>query len=79
MTRVDPPIQRRRDINLVLLATRHVGASLFPITKWPVSVQVCPIWVDHPESRDRFSRVENESIGWAELYRTEQDAQITIG
>ena len=76
MTRLDPPIQRRRDINLVLLATRHVGASLFPITKWPVSVHVCRIRVDNPESRDSFLQIEFKSIAWAELYRTEQDARI---
>jgi len=63
------------DVNLVLLATRHVGISLFPITKWPPAVYVVRMYGDDPESRDKFSQGEFELIAWAELYRTEHDAR----
>ena len=83
LVRIDPPIPGREysgvgdfDINLVLLATRHVGASLFPINEWPIYVHVaCPL-VPNPESRDTFLDGGFTSLAWAELYRTELDARI---
>ena len=74
LARIDPPIPGREysgvgdlDINLVLLATRHVGASLFPINAWPIYVHVaCPL-VPNPESRDTFLEGEFKSLAWAEL------------
>jgi hypothetical protein len=42
LARIDPPIIDQRhgseaqNIDIVLLATRHKGASLFPVTQWPV-------------------------------------------
>jgi hypothetical protein len=41
LVRIDPPLPGQkyglqgRDIDVVLVATRHQGASLFPITRWP--------------------------------------------
>ena len=75
MTRIDPPIPPLKywdnlSINLVLLATRHRGASLFPINEWPVYVHVARPLVDNPESRDRFLEGEFASMLWGELYRT---------
>lgn len=78
MAKVEPPVPgglAHGYINLVLLATRHVGVSLFPITKWPVSVYVCRICTSDPESRNSFLKREFELIAWAELYPTEQDAR----
>ena len=81
MARIDPPLPplEYRDnltINLVLLATRHRGASLFPINEWPVYVHVARPLVDNPESRDKFLEGEFTSMLWGELYRTEHDARI---
>ena len=80
MARIDPPIPPLKysadlSINLVLLATRHRGASLFPINEWPTYVHVARPLIDNPESRNRFLEGEFTSILWGELYRTEHDAR----
>jgi hypothetical protein len=82
LVKVDPPLIGQRyglgasDIEKVVVATRHKGASLFPITGWPVFVHVARPLVDKPESRDRLLSNEIEAIAWAELYATEQAARL---
>jgi hypothetical protein len=58
----------------VILATRHAGASLFPIRRWPVFVHVIRPLVP-VEGRDALHDDEMESIAWAEVYRTEDAAR----
>ena len=65
-----------QDIDKIVLAPRHVRASLFPINEWPVFVHVARSLVDNPESFLRFGQADLESIAWAELYKTEEDARI---
>jgi len=78
LARIDPPISastlKERDITLVILASRHQGCTLFPISKWPLAVHVAKPLVENVESRDHLERTEVETIAWAELYRTEDDA-----
>lgn len=81
LVRIEPPIigQRYglggRDIDCVLLATRHEGASLFPIREWPVFVHIARLRIEHPEDRDEVNDDELSSIMWGELYPTEEDAE----
>lgn len=81
LARVDPPIMDdpndagRRSINIVVLATRHVGSSLFPVRPWPVSVHVLHPLIDNVEARDKLTKDEVRNIAWAELYKTEEEAQ----
>src|SRR5262249_20763813 len=81
LVRVEPPLVGQRyglggrDIDTLLVATRHKGASLFPINQWPVYVHVARLLIENPEQRDQIHDNEFESIAWAELYRTEEDAQ----
>jgi len=85
LARIDPPIAYRAasssalEIAIVLLATRHQGASLFPIAEWPVFVHVARPLITHIETRDEVRDDEFESIAWAELYGTEEDARKTCG
>ena len=79
LVRIDPPLigQRfglgGRDIDEVIVATRHEGESLFPITTWPVYVHVARLLV--PSVGKASVRDEEiESIAWAELYPTKEDA-----
>jgi hypothetical protein len=80
LARIDPPIVEQesgsvaRKISIVLLATRHNGTSLFPITQWPVSVHVARPLLEDLETRDTLHKGEFRSIAWAELYKTEEDA-----
>jgi hypothetical protein len=82
LVKVDPPIIGQpyglggRDIDTLLIATRHKGASLFPIKEWPVFVHVARLLIESPEQREQIHDNEFQSIAWAELYRTEQDARV---
>jgi hypothetical protein len=78
---IDPPIIGQqyglggKDISEVIVATRHKGDSLFPITNWPVFVHVARTLSEHSEEREVLHDGEFEEIAWAELYPTEADAR----
>jgi len=80
LARIEPPVigQRfgmgGRDIDHVILATRHAGESLFPIQHWPVFVHVVRPLVS-TEGRVVLHDDEMESIAWAEVYQTEDAAR----
>jgi len=82
LVRIEPPLIGQkyglgeRDIDVVLVATRHTGSSLFPIAEWPVFVHVARLLVDVPVLGDKLEKGQYESIAWAEIYRTEDDARI---
>ena len=82
LIRIEPPLIGQkyglgpRDIDLVLVAPRHQGGSLFPINEWPLYVHVARPLIENPEDRDALLSNEFESIAWAELYRTEEDARL---
>jgi hypothetical protein len=84
LVKIEPPLIGQkyglgaRDIDIVLVATRHQGASLFPINEWPLYVHVARPLVENPELRDDLRPNEFESIAWAELYRTEEDARSKV-
>jgi hypothetical protein len=83
LVRVDPPISGQRyglggqNIDRVVLATRHEGESLFPISSWPVFVHVARL-LREPKHGDTLTREDLEEIGWAELYQTEEAARKAI-
>ncbi len=74
---IDPPLIGQQfglgdpDVDRLVVATRHVGASLFPVDSWPVHVHVARALVNSPEDRDDLAPGEYEVIAWAALYRTE--------
>jgi len=82
LVKVEPPLAGQlcglggRDIDTLLIATRHKGDSLFPIRKWPVFVHVARLVIEYPERREEIHDNEFESIAWAELYRTKEDARV---
>jgi hypothetical protein len=82
LVRIEPPLVGQkyglggRDIDLVVVATRHQGDSLFPVKEWPVFVHVARPLIENPQDHDRLRDEEFESIAWAELYPSEEDARI---
>jgi hypothetical protein len=82
LVKVEPPLIGQvyglggRDIDTLLIATRHKGDSLFPIGTWPVFVHVARLLIENPERREQVHNNEFESIAWAELYRTKEDARV---
>jgi len=80
LVRIDPPVidgfgSDAEIIDTVVLAIKHEGGSLFPVTHWPASVHVLRPTIDNVEDRDMLQMGEFRNIAWAELYRTEQDAR----
>ncbi|KAF0163897.1 MAG: hypothetical protein FD157_2576 [Rhodocyclaceae bacterium] len=81
LVRVEPPLIGQiyglggSDIDTLLVATRHKGDSLFPAKEWPVFVHVARLFIENPEEREQIHDNEFESIGWAELYATEEAAR----
>lgn len=84
LVRIEPPLLGQkyglggRDIELVLLAPRHKGDSLFPISQWPVDVHVARSLVEDPEALENIDPKDMKVIAWAELYRTESDARMKV-
>jgi hypothetical protein len=82
--RIDPPLGGQRfglgdrDIDKLVIATRHQGSTLFPISEWPTHVHVARM-LGSAEKRDSFGTGDLEAIGWGELYRTEDDARRGLG
>jgi hypothetical protein len=82
LVRIEPPLIGQKyglgdkDIHQVIIATRHQGASLFPISEWPIYVHVARLKVKLAENRIRLEPDEFVSIAWAELYRTHEDARL---
>ncbi len=79
--RIDPPITGQayglggRDVDKVVIATRHVGSSLFPIRDRPVFIHVALPLVEDLERHETIEDNELREIGWAELYRTRKAAE----
>jgi hypothetical protein len=79
LLRVDPPIigQRYglggRDIDEVIVAPRHHGVSMFPVSEWPVYVHVARLIRD--EAHEPFQPGDLSIIAWAELHQTEVAAR----
>lgn len=80
---IDPPLNGQvfglggRDLDQVVVATRHRGDSLFPINRWPVFVHVARLLVPY-EGQDVVGIDEMESFSWAELYPTEKAARARV-
>ena len=78
LAEIDPPIaawtSKESTTSIVILATRHTGYSLFPVSKLPLSVRVAKPLIENVQSRDHLELTEVQTIAWADLYETEQDA-----
>jgi len=82
LIRIEPPLPGQKyglgnqDVNVVLVAPRHQGATLFPINEWPLFVHVARLLIDNPQEQDRLHDRDFESVAWAELYRSEREARL---
>ena len=79
LVRIEPPLIGQRfglgghDIDYVILATRHQGDSLFPVSRWPAFVHVARLLIPY-DGREIIMSDQMESIAWAELYPTLKEA-----
>ncbi len=82
LLRIQPPITGKKyglaqDIERIVVAPRHAGVSLFPVSAWPVYVHVARLPTDN---LDKALRPDDlKVIAWAELHQTEADAREGAG
>lgn len=62
------------DIYFLMLATRHRGHTLFPVSEWPAHVYVLRIIDSAVIERDEFDNSETELIEWGVLHKNYEDA-----
>jgi hypothetical protein len=77
---IEPPVigqpygLGREDIYQLLLATRHQGQTLFPVSEWPAHVYVVRILDKSVLDQEEFGASQTEIIEWGVLHRTYEDA-----
>jgi len=78
---IDPPINGQpfglggSDIDELVLATRHEGQTLFPISEWPSYVHCARIVSGQPRKDGFVSQKSLAVIDWGALYPTEEEAK----
>ena len=76
---IDPPLIGQQyglggeDVHEVVLASRHFGYSLNPITEWPAYVHVALPLGDIRSKSGPLSKDDLQLIGWGEIYRKRED------
>jgi hypothetical protein len=71
LVEIDPPLARHvydtdEDVQWVILAARHQGTTLFPVTEWPLPVYICRLKNGKPES-DTLASVDLAILDWGEV------------
>jgi hypothetical protein len=75
LVKIDPPLSGQPhglgecDISEVLLATRHAGKTLFPVSEWPAFVYVIRIADEGILQTKTFSKDQVEMIRWGVLQK----------
>jgi len=77
---IDPPLPGQKydrgddDIRELVLATRHQGQSIYPVSEWPLYVHVAIPIEDIDATRSEIATEDLQLVGWGEIYRTRDDA-----
>ncbi len=81
LLKIDPPLIGQKyglgssDIDKVVVTTRYQGDSLMPVREWPIFVHVGRLLGKNLEDKNQLEDTDFEVIGWAELYRSEEEAR----
>jgi len=80
LVKLNPPVIGQdfnvgADIESVVLANRHEGATLFPIDEFPCFVVIARPLKPGLEDRDTITMDDLQIIGSGELYRSRGDAE----
>lgn len=79
LVEIAPPVIGQRyglgdqDITHLILASRHQGVTLFPVTEWPAHVYVYRILDDALFRQEVFEAHQVEMIAWAMIFRSLSD------
>ena len=55
------------DIRLIILAARHQGYSLFPVTEWPLLVYICVLKNNIAPEEDTIKSADIIILDWGEI------------
>lgn len=80
LVRVDPPVNGQAwglatDLEYFVLANRHEGEHLFPISTFPCFVHIARSFVTDLGSVEILDSADVETVAWGEIYRTRADAE----
>jgi len=81
---IEPPITGRTfqieqdEIDEVVVATRHVGTSLYPISNFPIVVYVCYIVNDVIRSTGNVSAKDLKILLVGEMFSNLEDAEKSV-
>ena len=84
---VDPPVYGKAfgltaqdvDIDAVLIQAQKEEDSLFPVSRYPMSVRIARVLADQKDLGDSIQKDEYKLIGSAELHKTRIDANRALG
>ncbi len=63
------------DLEFFVLANRHEGEHLFPISEFPCFVHIARLLDENVKHGDTVSANDLQTVAWGELYRTREDAE----
>ena len=75
LVEIEPSLPRdvydtNEDVRWVILASRHQGQSLFPVSEWPLAVYICRLkGKDEPEGEAIASK-DLAILDWGEVRQT---------
>ena len=62
------------DITQLIISSRHIGHTLFPVSEWPFLVYVARILDEAVAQTHTFTRDQVELIAWGTLFETKKEA-----
>jgi hypothetical protein len=80
VVQIAPPLRvknRLQGWSEVVVAARHHGASLFPVSEWPLAVFIA-VPANGGFDAERFDDADLEVVAWGELYPSEDDAKQAV-
>jgi hypothetical protein len=81
LVRISPSIEQfygAKEIDKIVLASRFVGSTLFPINEWPMHVYVCKIVNSEICISGKANASDLEIILWGKLFHTFSDAAENV-
>lgn len=75
LVEVDPPLPSAiydtdADVCRLILGARHQGASIFPVTEWPLAVYICRLSEADGPVPDAIASEKLSILDWGEIRQT---------
>jgi len=72
LVEIEPPLPSNaydtpEDLGRVILAARHKGASIFPVTEWPLPVYICVLKDRVEPKEDSINSANLTILDWGEI------------